>query len=63
MEADKEGIMTRIFTIKETPNEQGFDRYFVVADSGKPYEEARRIPTSNKVVLFKALAEWILEGK
>ena len=53
--------MTRTFTIKETPNKQGFDRYFIVADNGRPYEEAKRIPTDHKMVLVEELIKWIEE--
>jgi len=53
--------MTRTFTIKETPNKQGFDRYFIVADNGRPYEEAKRIPTDRKMVLVEELIKWIEE--
>ena len=60
MEGGKEA-MTRTFTIKETPNKQGFDRYFIVADNGKPYEEAKQIPTNSKTVLVEELIKWIKE--
>jgi hypothetical protein len=56
--------MIRTFVIKDAPNKQGFDRFCVTQDNGKPYlENAEPITTNDPVDLFKALAGWVEEGE
>ncbi len=56
--------MTRTFIIKETKNDQGFHRFTVKTDNGRPYlENADPISTNDPVELFRALAGWVEEGE
>ncbi len=52
--------MIRTFTIRDAPNKQGFDRFVVKQDNGRPYlENAEPISTNDPVDLFRALAGWV----
>lgn len=52
--------MIRTFIIYDTPNDQGFDRFTVKTDHGKPYlEAAEPISTNDPGDLFRALLEWV----
>ena len=54
--------MIRTFTIKETPNDKGFERYWITQDNGRPYlENPPVIGTNDPVELFRALAEFLEE--
>ncbi len=54
--------MIRTFTIRDAKNKQGFERFTVKTDNGKPYlENAEPISTNDPVDLFRALAGWMEE--
>jgi hypothetical protein len=56
--------MIRTFTIHDTPNKQGFDRFTVKTDYGKPYlENDPTITTSDEMRLIERLIQWIRAGK
>ena len=53
----------RTITITDWPNDQGFSRFTVTQENGKPYLENPVVMGINDPVgLFRALVEW-LEGK
>jgi hypothetical protein len=56
--------MTRTFTIHDTPNDKGFDRYTVRSDHGKTYlDNVPMITTNDELRLINRLIQWIREGK
>ncbi len=55
--------MHKVFIIHDRPNKEGFERYCITQDNGKPYlENTEPISTNDPGDLFKALAEWVEEG-
>ena len=52
--------MVRTFTIRETKNDQGFDRYVAVSDNGRPSWNKIIKATNDPVDLFVALADWLV---
>ena len=56
--------MTRTFYIHDSPNKQGFARFIVKTDNGKPYmENDPEITTSSELRLIERLIQWIREAK
>lgn len=53
--------MTGSFTIKWTPNENGFDRFVVRADTGLPECEVRTTPTNDSMDCIKELAAFLAD--
>jgi hypothetical protein len=54
--------MTRIFTIRHTPNDKGFPQFTVQSDDGKPYMD-RKPPTytNNPLDCIKACAAFLAD--
>ncbi len=56
--------MLRTFEIRDTPNKQGYDRYTVKVDHGKPYlDNDPTITTSSELRLIEKLIQWIRGGR
>ena len=56
--------MLRTFEIRDTPNEEGFDRYTVRVDNGSPYEDTPPIvTTADPLKLMGILLAWLKEGE
>lgn len=50
--------MNRTFTIHETPNKQGLDRYHITADYGHPCIEIRRMETNDMATVDYEYIRW-----
>ncbi len=56
--------MKRTFIIQDRPNKQGFDRFTVETDNGKPYlENDPTITTNDEKRLIEKLIQWLRSGE
>jgi len=52
--------MIRKITIRDTENDQGFDRYTIILENGEPYlENPPVIGTNDPQIVFIALVEFL----
>jgi hypothetical protein len=52
--------MTRTFTIRHTPNENGFSQFIVIDDTGKPYfDSPTDLSTNDPLEVIKAAARFL----